>query len=156
VSDPSHRAYSVIKREGKEDFWHNIGVVFPHGDGEGFSNKRSLNKRPHDIVVQTRQKRREGDALQGCHWTISLLKCWLLGTHAGAVRDKHLQAYLDEFAFRHNRRKTNGTLRIAAASSSSVVREPLPMHKLINETRPCRWFASCVDGATASSAELAW
>jgi hypothetical protein len=31
-----------------------------------------------------------------------------MGTHAGAVRDKHLQAYLDEFAFRHNRRKTNG------------------------------------------------
>jgi hypothetical protein len=35
-----------------------------------------------------------------------LLQRWLIGTHAGAVRDKHLQAYLDEFAFRHNRRKT--------------------------------------------------
>ena len=30
------------------------------------------------------------------------------------MRDKHQQAYLDEFAFRHNRRKTSGTLRIAA------------------------------------------
>ena len=37
MSTASHRAYSVIKREGKEDFWHNIGLVFPHGDGEGFS-----------------------------------------------------------------------------------------------------------------------
>src|SRR5438552_1519569 len=35
MSTASHRAYSVIKREGKEDFWHNIGLVFPHGDGEG-------------------------------------------------------------------------------------------------------------------------
>ena len=58
--------------------------------------------------MQTKAERREKDALQGCHWTISLLKRWLLGTHAGAVRRKHLQAYLDEFAFRHNRRKTNG------------------------------------------------
>jgi hypothetical protein len=29
-------------------------------------------------------------------------------SHAGAVGDKHLQAYLDEYAFRHNRRETNG------------------------------------------------
>jgi hypothetical protein len=49
------------------------------------------------MVMQTK-KRRENDALQACHWTISLLKPWLLGTHAGAVREKHLQAYLDEFA----------------------------------------------------------
>ncbi len=39
---------------------------------------------------------------------------WLNGTHAGVVRDKHLQAHLDEFAFRHNHRKTNGTMRSAA------------------------------------------
>jgi len=31
---------------------------------------------------------------------------------------KHLQAYLDELTFRHNRRKTNGVERIARASSS--------------------------------------
>jgi hypothetical protein len=59
--------------------------------------------------------------LQGCHWTTSLLKRWLLGTHAGAVRPKHLQAYLDEFAFRHNRRKTNGVGRIAARVIEQLV-----------------------------------
>jgi len=47
-------------------------------------------------------------------WAISLLKRWLLGTHAGAVREKHLQAYLDEFAFRYNWRNTIGVGRIAA------------------------------------------
>ena len=47
-------------------------------------------------------------------WTISLLKRWLLGSHAGAVREKHLQAYLDEFSFRYNRRKTSGVGQIAA------------------------------------------
>jgi hypothetical protein len=46
------------------------------------------------------------------------LKRWLLGTHAGAVAPKHLQAYLDEFAFRHNRRRTKGVGRIAAPTST--------------------------------------
>jgi hypothetical protein len=35
---------------------------------------------------------------------LSLAKRWLLGTHQGAVRPKHLPAYLDEFVFRFNRR----------------------------------------------------
>jgi hypothetical protein len=34
---PSHRAYSVIRREGQDDFWLNIGLVFPHKDGSGFN-----------------------------------------------------------------------------------------------------------------------
>ena len=56
---------------------------------------------------------------------------------------KHLQAYLDEFAFRHNRRKTNGVGRIAARVIEQLVaRAPLTMRKLIDETPRCRWFAS--------------
>ena len=39
------------------------------------------------------------------HLIISLLKRWLLGTHQCAVDEKHLQAYLDEYVFRFNRRK---------------------------------------------------
>jgi hypothetical protein len=34
---PTHRAYSVIRREGQDDFWLNIGLVFPHKDGGGFN-----------------------------------------------------------------------------------------------------------------------
>ena len=26
---PTHRAYSVIRREGQDDYWLNIGLVFP-------------------------------------------------------------------------------------------------------------------------------
>ena len=112
-------------------------------DGHAGYNETSLAKRPHEAVVQTKAERRENDAVQNCHWTISLLKRWLLGTHAGAVSDKHLQAYLDEFAFRHNRRKTKGVGRIAARVIEQLVaRAPLPIRKIIDETRRCRWFAS--------------
>ena len=34
---PTHRAYSVIEREGEEDYWLNLGVAFPHKDGKGFN-----------------------------------------------------------------------------------------------------------------------
>lgn len=51
---------------------------------------------------------KEGDTarqqLDHVHLVVSLLKRWLVGTHQGAVTPVHLQAYLDEFAFRFNRR----------------------------------------------------
>ena len=62
------------------------------------------------------------------------------GTLAGAVSDKHLQAYLDEFAFRDNRRKTKGFGRIAA--EQLVAHAPLPMKTLVKATTRYRWFAS--------------
>ena len=34
---PTHRAYSVIRREGQDDYWLNMGLVFPHKDGNGFN-----------------------------------------------------------------------------------------------------------------------
>ena len=37
VKQPTHRAYSVIKREGQDDFWLNLGLVFPHKDGKGLN-----------------------------------------------------------------------------------------------------------------------
>ena len=43
-------------------------------------------------------------ALPLIHREFSNLKTWLGGTHQGRVQRNHLQAYLNEFAFRHNRR----------------------------------------------------
>jgi hypothetical protein len=58
----------------------------------------------------------------------ALTKRWLLGTHAGAVAPKHLQAYLDEYTFRHNRRRTKGGGRIAARLIESLmIKPPLTM-----------------------------
>ncbi len=112
-------------------------------DGHAGYNGRSLGARPHDMIVQTKAERRANDTLQSCHCTISLLKRWLLGTHGGATRGKHLQAYLDEFAFRQNRRKTKGVGRIAArVIEQAVMRPPLTMRKLIDDTKYYRWFGS--------------
>jgi len=57
----------------------------------------------HTVYNQS-QATNEDEMLPHVHLVISLLKRWLLGTHQGAVRAKHLQAYLDEYVFRFNRR----------------------------------------------------
>lgn len=44
--------------------------------------------------------------LPGVHRVASLVKRWLLGIHQGSVGADHLQAYLDEFTFRFNRRRS--------------------------------------------------
>ena len=44
--------------------------------------------------------------MPGVHRLASLLKRWILGTHQGAVSDMHLQAYLEEYTFRFNRRNS--------------------------------------------------
>lgn len=53
------------------------------------------------------QRRDHPDAqklLPRAHRSVSNLKTWLQGTHRG-VSPEHLQVYLDEFVFRHNRRR---------------------------------------------------
>jgi hypothetical protein len=37
AKQPTHRAYSVIKREGQDDFWLNLGLVLPHKDCKGLN-----------------------------------------------------------------------------------------------------------------------
>jgi hypothetical protein len=34
---PAMRAFTVIKREGQDDFWLPIGAAFAHQSGEGFN-----------------------------------------------------------------------------------------------------------------------
>jgi hypothetical protein len=37
TNQPTFRAFTVIKREGQNDFWAPIGAAFPHGDRLGFN-----------------------------------------------------------------------------------------------------------------------
>ena len=43
-------------------------------------------------------------SMAGVHRVASLVQRWVLGTHHGSVQPDHLDAYLDEFVFRFNRR----------------------------------------------------
>lgn len=65
------------------------------------------------------------------------LKRWLMGTHKGAVRSQHLQAYLNEFVFRFNRRDIpwiafNRALGLAALNRPAVEYEDLYKHTWVH------------------------
>ena len=32
-----YRVYSIVPRQKQDDYWLNIGVAFPHDDGQGFN-----------------------------------------------------------------------------------------------------------------------
>jgi hypothetical protein len=34
---PAYRAFTVVKREGQDDFWLPIGAAFAHEKGDGFN-----------------------------------------------------------------------------------------------------------------------
>ena len=46
-------------------------------------------------------------SMAGVHRVASLIKRWILGTHHGSVQPGHLDAYLDEYVFRFNRRTSS-------------------------------------------------
>ncbi len=75
----------------RTDGWKGYDRVSQHGFRHERKKTSQTDKEPSELMPNV-------------HRVISLLKRWLLGTHQGAVRAKHLPCYLDEFAFRFNRR----------------------------------------------------
>ena len=59
----------------------------------------------HRPRLQRRDRPDSQKLLPRAHRASANLKTWLQGTHRG-VSPEHLQVYLDEFVFRHNRRRT--------------------------------------------------
>jgi transposase-like protein len=58
----------------------------------------------HTPYIQSSRIASNTSQLEHVHLVISLVKRWLGGTHQGSVTPNHLQQYLDEYAFRFNRR----------------------------------------------------
>jgi transposase-like protein len=79
-----------------------------------------------------------GDAalrLPAIHLVFGLAKRWLLGTHHGAVSAKHLQAYLDEYVFRFNRRTANSIAhRCARLIEQAVLTQPTTYRAITHGT----------------------
>lgn len=71
------------------------------------------------------------------HRVAALLKRWLLGTHQGSVEAHHLDAYLDEFVFRFNRRNSRNRAPAVLAS-----RRRSPRHRTPHPSRSRRPQAS--------------
>ena len=73
-------------------------------------------------------------SMAGVHRVASLLKRWLLGTHHGSVQPEHLDAYLDEFVFRFNRRTSSSRgLLFYRLLEQAVLTEPLTYEQVVQK-----------------------
>jgi transposase-like protein len=62
---------------------------------------------PHQRTVMLGSKVPAHTSMAGVHRVAALVQRWILGTHHGSVQPEHLDAYLDEFVFRFNRRTSS-------------------------------------------------
>ncbi len=75
----------------------------------------------HDVLNMGGDPEKAERHLPMIHLVFSNLKTWILGTHHGSIGQHHLQAYLNEYVFRFNRRfypmtAFNSVLGLAAHS----------------------------------------
>ena len=73
---------------------------------DGLQSYRALGEHGYDHRRRSQTTAAAGEQLlPRAHRAVSNLKAWMHGTHRGVSPD-HLPVYLDEFVFRHNRRRT--------------------------------------------------
>jgi len=100
---------SVVPDAGKETLQGFIKENIEPGSSiitDGWASYISLPQAGYTHAVEKPFDPESETILPHVHMIASLLKRWLLGTHQGAVKEEHLQAYLDEYVFRFNRRKS--------------------------------------------------
>jgi transposase-like protein len=107
-----------------------------HTDGwQGYANL-DINGFKHAVKVASKPAT-ASQLLPGVHRVISLVKRWLLGIHQGAVRPHHLQAYLDEYGFRFNRRRSSNPVKLFhRLAQQLVITPPTSYAKLAGRTPP--------------------
>ena len=105
------------------DGWHG----YTHLEANGYHHRVTHLRGNHALA---------SELLPRVHRVVSLLKRWLLGTHHGGVSRAHLDAYLDEFTFRFNRRRSRhrGKLFFRLVQQA-VTLEPVPYEQLIQRGR---------------------
>ena len=87
----------------------------------------------HERTVMSKQSDPAHVVMPGVHRVASLVQRWLLGTHQAAVSREHLDAYLNEFTFRFNRRRGLLFYRLL---EQAVVAEPITYRSLIVNPKP--------------------
>jgi transposase-like protein len=111
---------ATVHTDGNQAYWS----VPDHG----YQHKKTvLSRQPDPAHVVT----------PGVHRVASLLKRWLLGTHQGSASPDHLDAHLNEFTFRFNRRTSRRRgLLFHRLLEQAATTDPITYRSLIVKPRP--------------------
>lgn len=120
---------------------------------DGWQGYRHLSVLGYEHQRASQRQMPDGQwLLPRVHRAISNLKAWLLGTHRG-VSSEHLQVYLNEFVFRHNRRRTPmaafQTLLGLGAQHPGVTYTQLTEQPADDSTEPTGYAGVPLSGAPA-------
>jgi transposase-like protein len=111
---------STIHTDGLASYPGAAGTDYAHQS----TSIKGSNKDAHEV-------------LPGVHRVAALVKRWLMGTHQGAIGADHLQAYLNEFAFRFNRRTSRARgMLFYRLLQQSIAMHPMSFRDLVTHPKP--------------------
>lgn len=114
-----------------QDYVEPGSVVVTDG-WRGYSRLKEKGCR-HEVRKITGSGESAPALLPHVHLVVALVKRWLMGTHQGAVRAIHLPYYLDEYAFRFNRRLSAHREKLFyRLMQQAVMTEATPLKKIYN------------------------
>lgn len=97
----------------------------------GYSSLSKSKKYKHEVKTISGSGKEAHELLPHVHMVDSLVKRWVNGTHQGKVSVKHLSYYLDEFAFRFNRKLSTYRGKLFyRLIQQSVATSPKPLNEL--------------------------
>lgn len=117
------------------------GAVEPratvHTDGNQAYSTVPEQGYEHERTVLSQRNDPAHVVMPGVHRVASLLERWLLGTHQGRVSPEHLDAYLNEFTFRFNRRRSRRRgLLFYRLLQQAIMTDPITYRSLVINPRP--------------------
>ena len=99
---------------------------------KGYSPLSRSKQFTHEVKNISTSNKEAHELLPHVHMVDSLVKRWINGTHQGKVSHKHLAYYLDEFAFRFNRKLSTYRGKLFyRLIEQAVITKPMPLNELI-------------------------
>lgn len=112
-----------------------IGSVVITDGWRGYSSLSKSSSYTHVVKTISGSGQEAHELLPHVHMVDSLVKRWLNGTHQGKVSPKHLPYYLDEFAFRFNRKLSTYRGKLFyRLIQQALDTSPIPFKEIIKPT----------------------
>ncbi|MDR0231691.1 MAG: IS1595 family transposase [Dysgonamonadaceae bacterium] len=131
--------FQIIPDASTENLFPFVESSIEHGSDvitDGWTGYNFLSKSEnynHEEKVISGSGKKANELLPHVHMVISLLKRWIYGTHQGKVSPKYLEYYLDEFAFRFNRKMSTYRGKLFyRLMQQAVTTAPLPNKNIKN------------------------
>lgn len=117
----------------EENIGHGSTIIT---DGwTGYSSLTKSDNYKHEVKVISGSGKEAHELLPHVHLVDSLVKRWINGTHQGSISPKYLSYYLDEFAFRFNRKLSTYRGKLFyRLMQQAVATPPQPFKEIIKST----------------------